>query len=69
MKIDHDLVFTMEVIICTKKRRGNGTDDPIRVVTEVFSKDGELIAEYDELLVHNDSRYGIKPKMVNTGKM
>lgn len=42
-----DKVFTMEVIICTKERRGNGEDDPIRVITEVFTKDGELIAEYD----------------------
>lgn len=42
-----DQVFTEEVIICTKKRRGNGKDNPIRVVLEVFSKNGELIAEND----------------------
>ena len=43
-----DTVKQVEVIICTKKRRGTGgTSDPIRVITEVFTLDGELIAEYD----------------------
>jgi len=46
---DADNVFIQEVIICTKKRRGNGSssDNPIRIITEVFTKDGKLIAEYD----------------------
>lgn len=43
-----DSVFTLKVIICTKTRRGQGVDgDPIRVITEVYTTDGDLIAEYD----------------------
>ena len=43
-----DEVKLIEVIYCTKKRRGEGVkNDPIRIVTEVFQKDGTLIAEYD----------------------
>lgn len=42
-----DEVFVKEVIICTKERRGNGKDDPIRVILQVFTKEGELIAESD----------------------
>jgi hypothetical protein len=49
-----DMCFMQEVIICTKARRGNGTTDPIRVITEIFTKEGEKIAEYDPLLVHPD---------------
>jgi len=44
-----DEVFVTEVIICTKQRRGNGIDDPIRVITEIFTMEGELIAEYDPI--------------------
>lgn len=44
-----DLVIIQEVIICTKKRRGDGINDPIRVITEVFTKDGKLIAEHDPI--------------------
>lgn len=45
---DIDTVQAQEVIICTKARRGKGvTLDPIRVITEVFTKDGQLIAEHD----------------------
>jgi len=42
-----DQVRIEEVIICTKRRRGNGTTDPIRVILEVFTKSGEKIAEHD----------------------
>jgi hypothetical protein len=44
-----DVVFIEEVIICTKTRRGEGNSkqDPIRVITEIFTKDGLKIAEYD----------------------
>lgn len=42
-----DTVKVEEVIICTKKRRGNGKDDPIRVILEVFTKAGKRIAEND----------------------
>lgn len=37
-----------EVIITDKERRGTGeTGSPIRKITQVYSKDGELIAEHD----------------------
>lgn len=46
--IQADQVFVTEVIICTIKRRGTGVHgDPIRVIREVFTKDGKKIAEYD----------------------
>jgi hypothetical protein len=43
-----DTVICKEVVITTLKRRGDGTVlDPTRVVTEVYEKGGDLIAEYD----------------------
>lgn len=43
-----DTVICEEVIICRKKRVGKGVEgDPIRIVTEVFTKKGEMIAEFD----------------------
>lgn len=44
-----DRVSVQEVIITTTKRRGDGksNNDPIRIITEVFTKDGRKIAEYD----------------------
>ena len=37
-----------EVIISRLSRRGKGVENsPIRVITEVFEKDGTLIAEFD----------------------
>lgn len=43
--------FCMEVIISTMELRGGkdqfGADRPYRRVTQVFTKDGELIAELD----------------------
>lgn len=42
-----DQVLVKELIVCTKKRRGNGKDDPIRVILEIFTKDGKKIAEHD----------------------
>lgn len=49
-----DIVKNQEVIICTKERRGNGTDSPIRVITEVFDKDGNLIADSDPYYITID---------------
>lgn len=47
-EIGIDNVKVMQVIVCTKKRRGKGvTDDPIRMITEIFTLDGDLIAEHD----------------------
>lgn len=43
-----DSVICKEVIISTIRRRGDGTpNNPIRMVVEVFEKDGTLIAERD----------------------
>lgn len=41
-------VICKEVVIATLRRRGSGKDhSPIRVITEVYEKDGTLIAEHD----------------------
>lgn len=44
-----DKVECKELIICSKKRLGKGNvkHSPIRVVTEVFTKDGQLVASSD----------------------
>lgn len=42
-----DTVRRIEVIETTLLRRGNGKDDPIRVITQYWSLDGDLLAEYD----------------------
>jgi hypothetical protein len=48
--IGFDMVFVTEVIITTTKRRGKGThSDPVRVITEVFTKDGIKIGERDPM--------------------
>lgn len=45
--LEMDKVVVMDLIVCTKTRRGNGEDDPYRVILEVFTKDGKKIAEND----------------------
>ncbi len=43
-----DTVICKEVIISTLKRRGTGIEhSPIRIITEVYEKDGTKIAEHD----------------------
>lgn len=44
-----DTVKVKEFIICTKTRRGKGVSplSPVRIITEVFDFDGNLIAEND----------------------
>lgn len=43
-----DTVICKEVVITTLKRRGSGIEhSPIRVITEVYEKDGTKIAEHD----------------------
>ena len=37
----------IEVVETDLTKRGNGVDIPIRIVTQYWSKDGELLAEYD----------------------
>jgi hypothetical protein len=42
----------IEVVQSNLLRRGNGTaDDPVRVITQYFAKDGTLLAERDHWLV------------------
>ena len=44
--MEWDKAQLVEVIITTNRRRGMGVeDDPIRVVVEIFLKDGTKIAE------------------------
>lgn len=46
--IQMDTIKVEEVIIATVLRRGAGVPgDPIRIITQVFTKSGELIAEND----------------------
>lgn len=46
-----DTVYCEEVIINTTLRRGKGVDgDPIRIITQVFLKNGTLIAEFDPII-------------------
>lgn len=45
--MDIDVVKVDQLIICTKERRGNGKDIPVRIITEVFNFSGDLIAEND----------------------
>jgi hypothetical protein len=43
-----DTIICKEVVISTLKRRGTGIEhSPIRIITEVYEKDGTKIAEYD----------------------
>jgi len=43
-----DTAVLQEVIITTNQRRGEGVvNDPVRVVTQVWTTDGMLIAEND----------------------
>jgi hypothetical protein len=37
----------IQVIRTTLLRRGDGKDDPIRIITQYWSVDGELLAEVD----------------------
>lgn len=45
--MEPDKSVLMEVIVSTIARRGDGKDTPIRIVRQVFTKEGHLIAEYD----------------------
>ena len=43
-----DTVICKELIVTTLTRRGKGTENnPIRVITQVFEKDGTFVAEHD----------------------
>lgn len=45
MNIDHARVI--QVVETTLTRRGDGKNDPIRVVTQYWTLDGEMLAEVD----------------------
>ena len=50
-----DTVICKEVIVSTLARRGAGTPgSPIRVITQVFEKDGTLIAENDSMTLSEE---------------
>lgn len=44
-----DEVKVIQVIYCTKHRRGNGKseNDPVRIIPEIFTLEGEKIMEDD----------------------
>ena len=44
-------VYMEDLIVCTKTRRGNGKDSlsPIRIVKEVIERNGDFVAEHDNL--------------------
>lgn len=42
-------VMVMQVIRTTNLRRGDGTNTPIRAVTQYWSMQGDLLAEIDPL--------------------
>lgn len=42
-----DRARVIQVVEATLSRRGDGEETPIRIVTEYFSTDGELLAERD----------------------
>lgn len=44
-----DKVYCQEVIITDQLRRGDGVKTPMRQITQVFNKDGALIAENDPM--------------------
>ena len=56
-------VSVQEVIVCTEKRRGVGEyPSPVRPVVQVFTKDGDLIAEKDTFLYQqlNDLAHALR---------
>lgn len=50
-----DTVKLIQVIETTNARRGNGIDDPIRVITQYWSMDGTLLWEIDPIYHHMDN--------------
>ena len=44
-----DQAQVMQVIKTTLTRRGNGQDDPIRIITQYWTLEGELLAEVDPI--------------------
>ena len=46
-KTEMDTARVIEVIETTLTRRGDGKETPIRIITQYWSKDGQLLAERD----------------------
>lgn len=45
---NHDYARVIQVVETTLERRGKGVEgDPIRIITQYWSMDGELLAEVD----------------------
>lgn len=44
---NHDYARVIQVIETTLERRGDGKDTPIRLITQYWTLDGELLAEVD----------------------
>lgn len=56
----------IELIYSDEKRRGEGTNkDPIRIVYQLFSKDGQLVAEYDS---NNPNKSFFKPERLEENR-
>lgn len=52
-----DTVICKELIVATLTRRGRGVKhSPVRVITQVFEKDGTLVAEHDPV----NETFGVK---------
>lgn len=49
-EINNNEVAVCQVIVCTKGKRGKGTENsPVRCITEVFNLQGKKIAEHDPI--------------------
>ena len=51
--IVRDIAQVRQIIQTTLTRRGNGKEDPIRIITQFWSLEGELLAEVDPLSSSN----------------
>lgn len=60
-------VASKEVIITTLSRRGDGSNSPIRVITEVWDKDGSKIAENDPATDYMVNRSDLQDALMDSG--
>lgn len=42
-----DEIKVEQFIYCTKTRRGDGSGYPVRIITEIYTLNGDLVAERD----------------------
>lgn len=68
-----DEVKVIQVIYCTKHRRGDGKseNDPVRIIPEIFSLEGEKIMENDSerIFTTKDVKDLVEFAMHNSGRM